>query len=139
MIATLPICPLAGDHKRLCLHLRREELFKQSVSRRGLRSGNTGQKKRQDPDKKKLLELTEANGTSLIAAINRNVDMSKEVSYSISRTQVSVCKEQICYMQHRDSNALDVQRSMVDAINNIGCGLQHLAIAGHSKDSSGIR
>jgi hypothetical protein len=56
------------------------------VSRRRLRSGNTGQKKRPDPEKKKLLELTEANGVSLVATINQNVDMHKEVSDMMSRT-----------------------------------------------------
>jgi hypothetical protein len=50
-------------------------------------------RKRQDPDKKKLLEVTEANGVSLVAAINRTADMNREVSDMMNKTQVSVCKE----------------------------------------------
>jgi hypothetical protein len=63
-----------------------EELFKQSVSRQGLRSGNTGQKKRQDPEKKKLLEVTEANGVSFVVTINHNVYVHKEVSEMVTKT-----------------------------------------------------
>jgi hypothetical protein len=106
-----------------------KELFKQSVSRRGLRSGNTGQRKRQDPEKRKLLEVTEANGASLVAAINRNVDIHREVTEMLTRTQVTVSQDHISYIQKRDSNALEVQRSMVAAISSIGSGLQHLRSA----------
>jgi hypothetical protein len=116
-----------------------EDLFKHSVSRRGLRSGNTGQKKRQDPEKKKLLEVTEANGASLVAAINRNVDMSREVSDMLSKTQITVCKDQLLYMQSRDSKALDVQRNMVAAISSIGQGLQQLAESGTATGPSGLQ
>jgi hypothetical protein len=42
----------------------------------------------------------------------------------LSNTQVTVCKDQISYMQSRDSNALEVQRHMVAAISTIGQGLQ---------------
>jgi hypothetical protein len=78
-----------------------EDLFKQSVSRRGLCSGNTGRRKRQDPNKKKLLEVTEANGISLVATINCNVDIHKEVFEMLTKTQVNVCHEQISNMQQR--------------------------------------
>jgi hypothetical protein len=42
-------------------------------------------------------------------------------------------------MQHRDSNALDVQRSMVDAICSIGHGLHHLVTVAQSEESFGLR
>jgi hypothetical protein len=57
---------------------------KQSVSRRGLQSSNTGLKKRQDPKKRKLLEITQANGVSLVAALNQNMDMNRELSDMLS-------------------------------------------------------
>lgn len=75
-----------------------EAVFRQSVSRRGLRSGNTGHRKRNDTEKKKLLEVTEANGVSLVPAINRNVDVHKEVSEMLTKTQVSLSHDQISYI-----------------------------------------
>jgi hypothetical protein len=75
-----------------------EAIFRQSVSRRGLRSRNTCHRKRNDPEKRKLLEVTEANGMSLVAAIIRNVDVYKEVSEMLTKTHVSLSHDQISYM-----------------------------------------
>jgi hypothetical protein len=71
-----------------------------------LRSRNTGQRKQQDLDKKKLVEVTEANGVSLVEAIQRSADIQKEVSEMVTQTQVSVCNDQIAYMKQRDFDAL---------------------------------
>jgi hypothetical protein len=113
-----------------------EDLFKQSVSRRGLRSGNTGQRKRQDLEKRKLLEVTESNGISLVAAINRTVAIQKEVSEMQTKTQVSVCQDQISYMQQRDANSLQVQRNMVAAITSIARGLYNLGTVTTEREAS---
>lgn len=76
---------------------------------------------------------------SLVAALNQNVDINKEVSDMLRKTHVSVCKEQISYMQHQDSKALEVQRNMVDAINNIGRGLRQLISAVPATEPSTLR
>jgi hypothetical protein len=64
--------------------------------------------------------------------------MSREVSDMLSKIQIIVCKDQLLYMQSRDSKALDVQRNMVAAISSIGRGLQQLAESGTAIGPSGL-
>jgi hypothetical protein len=80
--------------------------------------------------------MTKANDASLVAAINRNVDIHKEVSDMMTKTQVTLSKDQISYMENRDANSLQVQRNMVDAISSIGRSLCHLATSKLGMDTS---
>jgi hypothetical protein len=53
-----------------------------------------------------------------------------------TKTQVSVCQDQISYMQQRDANSLQVQRNMVAAITSIARGLYNLGTVTTEREAS---